>query len=444
MLFFGRKKPVNHTTPIPRKRHQKPVSDLRTVKRHQRQEERRIRELEKGLRERRLGIYIHIPFCKSKCAYCDFYSLPGRETRMDPCLKALCANISEMVSSVQAHTVDSVYIGGGTPSFFGEKRLKVLLGTVKKTFRLTKDCEVTVECNPESVTRGLIRTLRRCGVNRISLGMQSAKDDELRAVGRIHSFDQVCTAVEHIRKGGIRNLSLDLIYGLPEQSREDWQANVEAALALEPEHLSLYALTLEEGTPLWNRRETLDLADDDEQAERYLWAVERLAKAGYEQYEISNFARPGCESRHNLKYWLGEEYIAFGPSAHSDFGGVRYSYVSDLDAYIAGVSDGSPIVAESERIPSAERHREYLIFRLRTTRGIRSDEYEQRTRLPFDPLREKLEAFAAQGWARSQAEEGGRRWCFTPRGFLLSNRLIAELLEVQESQLRRSPKAREQ
>ena len=434
MLFF-KKKPVNQTTPLPRQRHQKPVSGLRTVKRHQRQEERRIRALEKGLQERRLGIYLHIPFCKHKCAYCDFYSLPGREDKMDQCLKALCANLTEMVSSVQAHAVDTVYIGGGTPSFFGEKRLKELLNTVKKTFRLTRDCEITVECNPESVTLKLVRTLRRCGVNRISLGMQSANDAELRSVGRIHDFAQVRTAVELIRKGGIKNLSLDLIYGLPGQSRENWQHSVEEALALAPEHLSLYALTLEEGTPLFQRQSALDLADDDELAERYLWAVDRLAQAGYVQYEISNFAREGYESRHNLKYWLGEEYIGFGPGAHSDFGGVRYSYVADLDAYLTGVSDGSPIVAESEHIPQSERAREYLIFRLRTTRGITSSEFQERTRLDFAPLQAKLEEFAARGWARSEGQQGGgRRWWFTPEGFLLSNQLIGELLEVLEQQ----------
>lgn len=445
MLFFGRKKPVNQTTPVPRPRHQKPVSGLRTVRRHQRQEERRIRELEKGLRERRVGLYLHIPFCRHKCAYCDFYSLAGREDRMDAYLKALCANLTELVSSASAHTVDTVYLGGGTPSLFGEKRLKTLLTTVNKTFHLDKDCEITVECNPESVTLKLIRVLRRCGVNRVSLGMQSAQDDELKAVGRIHDFAQVRTAVELIRKGGIKNLSLDLIYGLPGQSREDWQHSVEEALALQPQHLSLYALTLEEGTPLFQRRASLDLADDDEQAERYLWAVERLEQAGFAQYEISNFALPGYESRHNLKYWLGEEYIGFGPGAHSDFGGVRYSCVKDLDAYLKGMSDGSPIVEESERVPEQERAREYLIFRLRTTRGIRSGEYRQRTRMDFTPLEEKLTDFAAQGWARSESVPGGeRRWWFTPRGFLLSNQLIGQLLEVQEEEMRRTPLRREE
>lgn len=444
MLLFGKKKPVNRTTPLPRARHQKPVLDLRSLRRHQRQEERRIRELEKGLRARSLGLYLHIPFCRHKCAYCDFYSVSGHEEKMDAYTKALCDNLSEVVSSAQAHTVDTVYVGGGTPSLLGEQRLKRLLTAVNKTFRLSKDCEFTVECNPESVSLKLLKVLRRCGVNRISLGMQSARDEELKAVGRIHDFAQVQTAAALVRKAGIDNLSLDLIYGLPGQSMEDWRYSVEQALALRPRHLSLYALTLEEGTPLWSRRAALELADDDEQAERYLWAVERLAQAGFVQYEISNFAQPGYASRHNLKYWLGEEYLGFGPGAHSDFGGVRYRCVRDLDAYLKGMSDGSPIVEESERIPEQERAREYLMLRLRTTRGIASGEYQERTRMRFAPLEERLQTFAAQGWAASEAEPGGgRRWHFTPRGFLLSNSLLVQLLEVQEEEMRRPPLRRD-
>ena len=442
MLFFGNKKTGNRVTPPPRPRHQKPVASLKTVRRHQKQEEKRIRELEKGLKDHRLGLYLHIPFCKSKCAYCDFYSLPGHEVRMDAYLKALCANLTEMESSVQARTVDTVYIGGGTPSFFGEKRLKTLLNTIHKTFQLAKDCEFTMECNPESVTPKLIKTVRKGGVNRISLGMQSAQNDELKAVGRPHTFDQVQSAVAAIRKAGIKNLSLDLIYGLPEQSDEDWKHSVEAALALAPEHLSLYALTLEEGTPLWKRRNLVPMADDDALADRYLWAVQRLKEAGLEQYEISNFAQPGWESRHNLKYWRGQEYIGFGPSAHSDFGGCRYSYVSDLEEYIDGMVSGTPIVAESEQIPQKERAREYLIFRLRTTEGIDSEEYRHRFRMDFAPLRAKLEEYEAHGWAvrtspaDAASEQGsGEQWHFTPEGFLLSNQLIGGLLEIQESEM---------
>lgn len=423
--MFGKKKQKTQT------RHQKPVMNLKMVKQHQKREEQRIKELERGLRDRKLGIYIHIPFCKSKCAYCDFYSLANSEARMDAYAGALSANMTEMAPNVAAFTVDTVYIGGGTPSIFGEKRMKELVKLVDRTFQLDKKCEFTMECNPDSVTPELIRNVRKAGVNRISLGMQSAQDDELKAVGRPHTFEQVKAAVEIIRKGKIRNLSLDLIYGLPEQSMQDWKNSVEEALSLGPEHLSLYALTLEEGTPLWNAREAVPMADDDELAERYLWTVERLKIAGYEQYEISNFAKPGFASRHNLKYWRGEEYVGFGPAAHSDFGGCRYSYLPDLEGYIDGMASGKEIVADSEQIPEKERAREYLMLRLRTVEGIEGEEYHRKFRMTFTSLQAKLEEYAAQGWA--VCEEG--RWHFTPQGFLLSNRLIGGILEVQEAEM---------
>lgn len=428
-MFGKRKRPSAPKPQQPRQqRHQKPVANLRTVRQYQKREEKRVRELEKGMKDRCIGLYIHIPFCKHKCAYCDFYSLPGQESRMDAYAIALSANLREMAANVGAFTVDTVYIGGGTPSLFGAKRLKQLLRQLEKEFRLDKKGEFTMECNPDSVTRELIRTVKKAGINRISLGMQSAQEDELKAAGRIHTFRQVEEAVEIIRKEKIENLSLDLIYGLPEQSMEDWQSSVRAAIRLNPEHLSLYALTLEEGTPLWNVKDTVPMANDDEQADRYLWAVEELAKAGYRQYEISNFAKPGCESRHNLKYWRGEEYVGLGPAAHSDFGGCRYSYIADLEGYIDGMASGKPIVAESEQIPPQERAREYLMLRLRIAEGISGEEYHSRFRMSFSPIREKLEEYAAHGWA---VEEEGR-WHLTPEGFLVANQLIGGLLEVQE------------
>jgi oxygen-independent coproporphyrinogen-3 oxidase len=427
--MFGKKK-----QPASKVRHQKPVLNLRSIKRHQKQEERRIRELEKGLKNRRLGVYVHIPFCKSKCSYCDFYSLSGHEVRMDAYAQALAANIAEVAPNVAPFTVDTVYIGGGTPSIFGAKRLKELVKLIGKSFQLDKNCEFTMECNPDSVTLDLIRTVRKAGVNRISLGMQSAQNDELCAVNRPHTFEQVCSAVQIIRKAKIKNLSLDLIYGLPEQSMEDWKSNVEAAIDLAPEHLSLYALTLEEGTALWQRRDTTPMANDDEQAERYLWAVNRLKEAGYEQYEISNFAKPGYESRHNLKYWYGEEYVGFGPAAHSYFGGCRYNYISDLEAYIDGMASGKQIVEESEQIPEKESAREYLIFRLRTVAGIEGKEYHQRFRMSFEAIEKKLEEYASHGWAVQE----GERWHFTPEGFLVSNQLINDLLECQAREMMRN------
>ncbi|MCC8076576.1 MAG: radical SAM family heme chaperone HemW [Clostridiales bacterium] len=427
--MFGKRK-----SPTPRKRHQKPVTNLKTVRQHQKREEKRIKELERSLRDRTLGVYIHIPFCKSKCAYCDFYSLPGHESRMDAYALALSANLNELAPSMASYTVDTVYLGGGTPSIFGEQRLKNLLNLLTKTLHLAKNCEFTMECNPDSVTPSLIRTVRKAGVNRISLGMQSAQDNELRAVGRPHTMEQTRKAVQAIRKGKIKNLSLDLIYGLPGQTMESWQASVEEALSLGPEHLSLYALTLEEGTPLWAAREHTPLADDDEQADRYLWAVERLKTAGFEQYEISNFAKPGFASRHNQKYWRGEEYVGFGPAAHSDFGGCRYSYIADLEGYIDGMASGKELVAESEQIPEKERAREYVMLRLRTTEGILQEEYHRLFRMSFAPLQARLEQYAAQGWA--VCEQG--RWHFTPEGFLRSNPLIGGILEAQEADMVRN------
>ncbi|MCD8145663.1 MAG: radical SAM family heme chaperone HemW [Clostridiales bacterium] len=418
-------------SPTPRKRHQKPVTNLKTVRQHQKREEKRIKELERSLRDRTLGVYIHIPFCKSKCAYCDFYSLPGHESRMDAYAIALAANLSELAPSMASYTVDTVYLGGGTPSIFGEQRLKNLLNLLNKTLHLAKNCEFTMECNPDSVTPSLVRTVRKAGVNRISLGMQSAQDEELLAVGRPHTMEQTRRAVQAIRKGKIKNLSLDLIYGLPGQTMESWQSSVEEALSLGPEHLSLYALTLEEGTSLWAARERTPMADDDELAERYLWAVKRLGAAGYEQYEISNFAKPGYASRHNQKYWRGEEYVGFGPAAHSDFGGCRYSYIADLEGYIDGMASGKELVAESEQIPEKERAREYLMLRLRTTEGIQEEEYHNLFRMSFVPLQSKLEEYAAQGWA--VCENG--RWRFTPEGFLRSNPLIGGILEAQEADM---------
>ena len=378
----------------------------------------------------KLGIYIHIPFCRSKCDYCDFYSLSGQENKMDQYQKALLAHLKETAPLTQGIPVDSVYFGGVTPSFYGAKRLKELLAAIHKLFQIEKGAEITVECNPDSVDLRALRILRNSGVNRLSLGMQSAQAEELAAIHRIHTPHQTDHATELARKAKFNNLSLDLIYGLPGQTMDSWKATVEHALSLIPQHLSCYGLKVEEGTPLARRvAEGEVLPDDDQQADLYLWTVGRLARAGYPQYEISNFAKPGFESRHNLRYWLTRPYIGFGPGAHSDFGGRRYSFVRDLDAYIDGVLHGGNVIDSSELIPQRERCGEYLMLRLRTTRGIDGAEYRRNYFMDFAPLEARLEQFAAQGWAERDPEG---RWHFTPKGFLVSNQLIGDLLDRQE------------
>lgn len=377
----------------------------------------------------KLGIYIHIPFCRSKCDYCDFYSLAGRDDRMDQYQKALLSHIKETAPLAQDFPVDTIYIGGGTPSYYGAKRLKELLGVIRKLYKVEKDAEVTVECNPDSVDVKSLKILRKAEVNRLSMGMQSANACELERIHRIHTPQQVNEAATAARKAGFTNLSLDLIYGLPGQTMDSWKATVEHALSLIPQHLSCYGLKVEEGTPLAARVAQGEvLPDDDQQADLYLWTVGRLERAGYPQYEISNFAKPGFASRHNLRYWLTQPYIGFGPGAHSDFGGRRYSFVRDLDAYIQGVLQGGDIIDESEIIPKRERCGEYLMLRLRTVQGINEQEYRSTYFMDFAPLQARLEQFRAQGWA----EQTDGRWHFTPKGFLLSNQLIGDLLERQE------------
>lgn len=385
-----------------------------------------------------LGLYIHIPFCKQKCCYCDFYSLSGREDRMDAYTDALCAHLSETAPFASGHLVDTVYFGGGTPSYLGEKRLVRILKLIRKKYHVAKDAEITLEANPDSAGDWkMLRSLRRAGFNRLSLGMQSADDQELRAIGRIHTMEQVRAAVEAARKAKFENLSLDLIYGLPDQTMERWQETLSAAAALEPEHLSCYGLKVEEGTPLYARRAETNLPGDEAQADMYLYTVDFLSRLGYAQYEISNFAKPGFASRHNLKYWTLGEYAGFGPGAHSDFGGVRYAYERDLNAYIQGVRSHAPMLSESERIPPRDRDTEWVMLGLRTVQGLDPKEFESRFRRRFQCFLPFLEQCRAAGYA---VEEAGR-WHLTPRGFLVSNQVIGGMLDALAEDKRRRAEA---
>lgn len=367
-----------------------------------------------------LGIYVHIPFCKSKCEYCDFYSLGGSRDRRttDQYLQALADHIRETGRLAPDYTVDTVYFGGGTPSFFGAENLEKILDELQKRFHFGADPEITLEANPDSAQDiSALRQLHDAGFDRLSLGMQSADDAELRRIGRVHTHAQTVRAVENARAAGFDNLSLDLIYGLPEQTMTRWQANLDAALALAPEHLSCYGLKVEEGTPLFARRERFTLPDDDAQADMYLSAVGLLARRGYEQYEISNFCRPGRASRHNSRYWTLAEYLGFGPGAHSDFGGERFALARDLDAYLAGHTDYSERSAPSAR----ERETERVMLALRTTRGVAADT------LP-EAARRILRNCEAHGLAHLS----GGFYALTPRGFLVSNAILVDLLETME------------
>lgn len=379
---------------------------------------------------KRLGIYIHIPFCASRCGYCDFNTCAGRDRLMPKYHNALLRHIRESSVLLEQYYTDSVFFGGGTPSYYGARRLCEIFNALKRTALIFRSAEVTVEANPDSVRRRDLSLLRAEGVNRLSLGAQSANDDLLTLIGRRHSWRQVELAVRNARAAGFENLSLDLIYGLPSQSRADWADTLTRAIELGPEHLSCYGLHLAEGTPLYTYKNSPLLPDDDTQADMYLYTCETLARFGYRQYEISNFSKPGFQSRHNMKYWTLRPYAGFGPGAHSCVDGVRYSYIKSLDGYIDGIAQDLPILDEYEEIGGVDQAAEYLMLGLRTVRGISAAEYYRIYRSDFAPLEALLEEFRPRGWTVKE----GERWHFTPSGFLISNQLIGMLLDKQGEQ----------
>ena len=344
-----------------------------------------------------LGIYIHVPFCRSKCQYCDFYSVTTKDaTLWDNYLDAICTHIRESGQLAPGYVVDTIYFGGGTPTYFGADGMCAILDTIRKSFDVSRSAEITFEANPDSVSDKLLKKLRSEGFNRVSLGIQCDNDDILKKIGRPHSYEQAVNAVKRIRKFGFKNLSVDLMFGLPGQSLENWKTTLTNVLSLAPEHISCYGLKVEEGTPLYEYKEFCNLADDDTQAEMYISAVKILKDHGYRQYEISNFCRKGHVSRHNLKYWNGEEYLGFGPDASSDFAGQRFSIIRDLPGYIDGIRHGGQVIVDAQSITGRERAAEYLMMRLRTATGMDPREYEKRFLMPFGPLEKKLLQFQNQ------------------------------------------------
>ena len=386
--------------------------------------------LTKRLNKTPLGLYIHVPFCRSKCQYCDFYSVTTKDDKlMDQYLDAICDHIKEAGALAPNYKVDTVYFGGGTPSFFGAEGMAIILTTIRRHFDVDTAAEITFEANPDSVNDRLLHRLYAEGFNRVSLGIQTDNDETLKKLGRPHTYAQAVNAYQRIRKAGFRNVSVDLMYGLPGQTLRTWQETLDNVLKLLPEHISCYGLKVEEGTPLYEYKDAAGLPDDDLQADMYLAASELLRSRGYRQYEISNFCRKGLYSRHNMKYWTGGEYLGFGPSASSDFAGKRFTLCRDLTAYIQGIRDGGEVMDEVQEIPLRERAGEYLMLRLRTSQGIAADEYERLFLLPFEPLAEVLAKHRAFGYTGIN-DEG--RWHLTPKGYLLSNTIISDLLVAQD------------
>ena len=385
--------------------------------------------------EKYLGVYFHIPFCARKCSYCDFYSLAGASGQMARYQKALLTHLRESSAQLEGYYIDTVYFGGGTPSFYGASRLIELLDALKRQGRLLVESEITAEVNPDSVTLRDLTRMRRAGFNRLSVGVQSTHDETLKKIGRIHSYAAAEKAVKDARSAGFDNVSIDLIYGLPGQTMENWAEDLARASALKPDHMSCYGLKLAEGTEMYVLKDSPFLPDDDLQADMYLYAVEYLTRQGFIQYEISNFSKKDRESRHNVKYWTGQEYLGFGAAAHSFISRSRFSNVADVAAYCRAMEDGSPVIDQIETIDSLGLAGEYLMLGLRTTRGIAGEEYRRIYPADFSRIEEHLKTFEQYGWAMNL----NGRWRLTPKGFLISNVLIGQVLDAQTSGLQREP-----
>ena len=361
-----------------------------------------------------IGIYIHIPFCKSKCPYCDFFSGKAAENDYDNYVRVLKEKI-QYWSNKSRKNVSTVYFGGGTPSVLDADRLTDILECVKEFFTVEPEAEITVEVNPESGKNLDFEKLRIAGFNRVSVGFQTAIERELKALGRIHTAKDALVTTQRAKAAGIDNLSLDLMMGIPHQTVDSLKESIDFCKSCGVKHISCYLLKIEEGTRFFDIQGQLDLADDDKQAELYLSAVDYLDKLGYKQYEISNFAVPGYESRHNSAYWKCGEYIGIGPSAHSFLGGRRFFYGRDMKAFEDNIiiPDGNGGDID-----------EFIMLSLRLKSGLVFSELENKYR-PLSPAQmNKIMNFAKAGLMEVDSSHA----CFTPKGFLVSNAVIAEII----------------
>lgn len=364
------------------------------------------------------GVYLHIPYCHSRCRYCDFYTIPASSAVPDEYIQALLRDFNKYVITMGGGSKippSTVYLGGGTPSLLTPRQVETLLNEISPEF----DGEITLEANPESVTLEKLRDWRVAGVNRLSLGVQSARDESLKRLGRLHTAQQAAQALEWARQAGFQNITGDIMLSLPQYSREEFDDTLDLLAQGGATHISAYLLKIEANTP-FGKNLPSGMPDDDQSAETYLYAVEQLAHKGYQQYEISNFAQEGQEGRHNLLYWNLDDWLGIGPAAHSSMVGRRFSFSPDLDQFLAG---GTP-----PRYEGPVTANDYIMLRLRLNEGLHLESLRDRFGVTLDEQQmETLEKLRQNGYARLQED----RWALTPQGMLVQNAVLAQLLEEE-------------
>lgn len=375
-----------------------------------------------------LGLYIHIPFCLSKCAYCDFYSVTEQEN-FERYVNALLLHMEDYSESAKKRVVDTIFIGGGTPTVLPKSSMMSIIDGIHRNFSVAPDVEFTIEANPSTVALNELKQYRRAGVNRLSIGMQSACNNELRALSRIHTYEEFENSYALARKAGFEDINVDIMYGIPEQTEMSLASTVDTVCRLDPEHISFYGLKIEENTPFHGMKDSLILPDEDTEYKMYINTIDRLARNGYEQYEISNFSKPGFRCAHNLKYWNCEEYLGLGAGAHSFYNGRRFSFKRDLMAYIETLENpenGYDITGENYEVGRAERIGEFIMLRLRLNDGIDAEEFKRAFGLDFERMFGKyLKLYTENGFMVKCDDV----YSFTAKGMYVSNYILSTMLD---------------
>ncbi len=375
------------------------------------------------------GLYIHIPFCKSRCIYCDFFSTTMLEERQRY-VNAVCDEL-RMRKEYLNEEINTIYFGGGTPSLLNARQLQSILDTIHLIYNVSTDAEITLEGNPDDLTLRYLKSIKGLGFNRLSMGIQTFDEQRLRFLRRRHSSSEAVQAVENAQTAGFANISIDLMFGFPEETLEEWKNDLDKGISLQPQHISAYSLMYEEGTRLSNLLEARQIEEIDEETSRkmYLTLIERLKQAGYERYEISNFCKPGFHSRHNSCYWDGTPYIGIGAAAHSYNRSTRQWNPSSLNVYYHGIENSKPLF-EIEHLDPDTQYNEMVMTGLRTSKGICLDEIEGRfdaERLNYC-LRNARQHIESGRMATCSTAEGNTQLYLTTDGLFVSDDIMSDLM----------------
>ena len=376
-----------------------------------------------SMNEKKLELYIHIPFCVKKCDYCDFLSFPADSNTQIRYVHALLQEIRYYGNLLGDYHVPTIYIGGGTPSWLEENLIYTVLQQVASSFHVESDAEISIECNPGTVTAKKLNVYQSAGINRLSIGLQSTNNEELKALGRIHTYDQFLKTYELARNAGFENINIDLMSAIPDQTYEGWIHNLRTVAGLDPEHISAYSLIIEEGTPFASR--TLNLPDEDAEYNMYEATAQILREYGFEQYEISNYAKKGRECRHNVGYWIRQDYLGFGLGASSLYGKERFANTQDMKKYLENSRTPEKIREKEPPLTREDEMAEFMFLGLRMTRGISKAEFERQFGSEIDAIYgDVLRKYKSMGLL---LEENGRIF-LSREGIHVSNSVMADFL----------------